>query len=320
MIDINKVLSPRKAYAEALIELGSQDKRIVVLDADLAKSTKTIEFGKKFPERFFDVGISEQDMMGTAAGLALSGKIVFASTFAIFATGRAWEQIRTSIAYPYLNVKIVATHGGIATGQDGVTHQATEDIALMRAIPGMRVLVPSDAYQTKMLVKKVAYIDGPFYIRLTRPSLPVIYKGIEEFEVGKSFILRDGEDVAIFAIGLLVGNALLAAEMLENEGISAAVIDAYSVKPIDRRTIIKYAKKTKLIVTCEDHTIIGGLGDAVGEVLLKEYPVYLLKIGIEDRFCESGTPEELYEKYGLTPESIANKIKSFVRKFQKVKV
>ncbi len=286
-------------------------KDIVVFDADLAFSTRTIKFKKEFPKRFFDVGISEADMMGTAAGFASSGKVVFASTFALFATGRPWEQIRSAISYPNLSVKIVATHGGISVGADGVSHQAAEDIAIMRAIPNMRVIAPSDAGQTRFFIHEAYNTPGPFYIRLTKPDLPVIYDQNSHFKLGKTNKLIDGEDVAIIACGIMVYPALKTAEKLKKEGIKAKVFDMATIKPIDRDAVLE-AAETGRIVTCEDHSVIGGLGDAVGDVLLSEHPCYLAKVGIKNCFAESGSWEELQKKYGLAEEDIYKAVKRLV--------
>ncbi|HID94057.1 MAG TPA: transketolase family protein [bacterium (Candidatus Stahlbacteria)] len=309
---MSETISVRDTYGETLVELGRNNPNIVVLDADLAKSTRTILFKEVFPERFFDIGIAEADMMGTAAGLASCGKIVFVSTFAIFASGRAWEQVRTSVTYPRLNVKIVATHGGISVGPDGYTHQANEDISLMRAIPAMRVIVPCDAKSTAAAVRIAAKEEGPFYIRLTRHKLTTIYDGECPFELGKAIRLRNGSDVTIIAIGSMVIRAIKAATILENEGISARVVDMHTVKPVDEEEIKHACYETKGIITCEDHTVIGGLGDAVSEVVLREKPIPLRRVGIQDRFGESGDIDELYQKYGLTPENIVRETRKLL--------
>ncbi|MCD6081600.1 transketolase family protein [candidate division WOR-3 bacterium] len=303
-----QVASLRKAYGETLVELGRKNEKIVVLDADLAKSTHTYMFGEAFPDRFFDMGISEQDMMATAAGLAASGKIVFASTFAVFATGRAWDQIRIQIAYSQNNVKIVATHGGISVGEDGYTHQAIEDIALMRVLPGMRVIVPADANATRAVIKKVADVPGPFYVRLTRPPLPIIYEEVPNVEIGKGIILKEGKDVTLIAIGAMVYQALEAAKMLETMGITAKVIDMVSVKPLDEEVLLEAAHTTRTIVTCEDHSVIGGLGSAVAEVLGEKMPTRMYRVGIRDTFGVSGSPDELYEKFQLKAKHIVEKV------------
>lgn len=296
--------STRDAFGEALAELG--DKRIVVLDADLSKSTKTCIFAGKFPERFFNLGVSEQDLFGTAAGFALSGKIPFVSTFSIFVC-RAWEQIRNTIAYPNLNVKIAATHSGISAGEDGVSHHATEDIALMRAIPNMVVIAPADAIETKKVIETSLNCNGPFYIRLNRPKSPIIYKEDYNYEIGKASVIKNGSDVSIIACGIMVGEAIKASEILERDGISAEVINMHTIKPIDEDAILKTGRKTGSIVTCEDHSIIGGLGSAVAEVIAGKH-IELKRIGV-DGFCESGSYEELFKKYGLNAESIAKAIR-----------
>jgi len=308
---MDKLASLRNAYGEALVELGRMHKEIVVLDADLAFSTRTIKFKKEFPERFFDMGISEADMMGTAAGFASSGKVVFVSTFALFATGRAWEQVRSAISYPNLSVKIVATHGGVSVGADGVSHHAAEDIAIMRVIPNMRVIIPSDAGQTKSFIYEAYNTPGPFYIRLTKPDLPVIYKHSDHFKLGKATKLIDGEDVAIIACGIMVYSALKTAEKLKKGGIRAKVFDMATIKPIDRDAVLE-AAETGRIVTCEDHSVVGGLGDAVGDILLSEHPCYLAKVGVKDCFAESGSWGELQKKYGLAEEDIYNEVKRLV--------
>lgn len=309
---MDKLASLRNTYGETLVELGRMYEDIVVLDADLAISTRTIKFKKEFPKRFFDVGISEADMMGTAAGFASSGKVVFVSTFALFASGRAWEQVRSAICYSNLSVKIVATHGGISVGADGVSHQAAEDIALMRVIPNMRVIVPSDAVQTRFFIHEAYNTPGPFYIRLTKSDLPVIYKRDDRFKLGKANKLRDGKDMAIIACGTMVYPALKAAERLKKDGIGTEVFDMASVKPIDVDAVLE-AAKTGRIVTCEDHSVVGGLGDAVGDVILSEHPCYLSKVGVRNCFAESGSWEELKKKYGLAEEDIYKAAKRLLR-------
>ena len=300
-----ELLSLRDAYGHALVELGKSNPNVVVLDADLAFSTKTHLFKEAFPDRFFDLGIAEADMMSTAAGLASCGKIVFASTFAIFATGRAWEQIRLSINYSGLPVKIVATHGGLATGADGYSHQALEDIALMRVLPNMRVIVPCDALQVQSIIKTIAFLEGSFYVRLPKISLPKIYDHFE-FQPGCSIVLRDGSDITIGAIGTMVAEALEAHNILTSKGISARIIDFVSVKPIDKTAIRKACIETKAFITCEDHSVIGGLGDAVAKVILESMPIPHFRVGVQDTFSESGDHTELYNKYGLTANHIAN--------------
>ncbi len=297
-------MATREAYGKALVELGGENSDIVVLDADLAKSTKTINFSKQFPDRFFDMGIAEQNMMGTAAGLAATGKVPFASSFAVFASGRVYDQVRNSISYPALNVKIGATHAGITVGEDGASHQAVEDIALMRVLPNMTVFVPADGPSTIAAVRAAVEIDGPVYIRLGRSKVPVLHGGDLDFAPGKSIELRSGKDVTIIACGIMVAEAMEAAESLEKEGIDAAVLDMHTVKPLDVAAVIKAAKVTGAVVTAEEHSIIGGLGGAVAEVLGETVPVPLMRVGIPDVFGESGKPEELLDKYGLRAADI----------------
>lgn len=306
--------SVRDAYGDTLCKLGEKHKNIVVLDADLANSTQTIMFGKKFPDRFFDIGIAEQNMMDIAAGLAISGKVPFASTFAMFATGRAWDQVRNIISHDKLNIKIVATHGGISIGEDGHSHQATEDIALMSIIPNMRVIVPSDATETRKVIEKIYKIDGPFYVRLTRPSLAKIFDDDYEFELGKAVKIIDGNDVSIFANGIMIKEAINAAKILKECNIHASVIIMSSVKPIDRDSIIEEANRTNLIVTCEDHQINGGLGSAVMQVLAEKRPTLIKRIGLNDEFGQSGNIQSLFKYYKMDAESIAETIKEFVKK------
>jgi transketolase len=300
----------REAYGQALVELIKNEK-VVVLDADLAKATKTIDFKKACPERFFDMGISEQDMIGTAAGLAASGKIPFASTFAIFAAGRAFEQIRNSVAYPKLNVKIAATHAGVTVGEDGGSHQAIEDISLMRSIPNMVVLNPSDDVETKAAIFAAAEYYGPVYIRLGRAATPTLHDESYKFVIGKGEVLKEGKDVAIIATGIMVAKALEAAEKLKVDGIDAKVINISTIKPLDKELIISAAKETGKVVTVEEHSVIGGLGSAVCEVLSQEYPVKVKLIGLNDVFGQSGTPNELLKHYKLTVENIVETAKSF---------
>lgn len=302
----------REAYGKALEALGAEREDIVVLDADLSKSTKTNLFAKAFPERFFDMGIAEQNMLGVAAGLAAAGKVPFASTFAVFATGRAYDQIRNSICYPRLNVKIAATHAGITVGEDGGSHQALEDINLMRGLPNMTVLVPADGPETTKAIRAAAEMDGPVYIRLGRSGVPVITDDATPFEIGKGLVLKEGQDVTLIACGMMVAVALDAAEALANDGISAAVIDMSSIKPIDRALIAEWAKKTGAVVTAEEHSIIGGLGSAVAEVLVEEALVPMERVGVEDVFGESGTGAALVEKFNLTKEHIAEKAKKAI--------
>lgn len=301
---MTELLSGRDAYGNTLAELGMANKSIVVLDADLSGSTRTSIFAREFPDRFFNMGVSEQDMMGTAAGFAAGGKIPFVSTFAIFAAGRGWEQIRQSIAFPKANVKIVATHGGITVGADGASHQSIEDIGLMRILPHMTVIVPADAYETRAAIRKVMDHDGPVYIRLSREKSPVIYKKECNFIIGKANIHDIGNDITIIACGLTVAIALSAADILRKDGISVGVMNASTVKPIDRDTIIRASRISKALITVEEHTIIGGLGSAVAEIIAENNPVPIKRIGINDTFGQSGRPAELMEHYGLTEKAI----------------
>lgn len=304
-----KNIATREAYGKALVELGTKNNNVVVLDADLSKSTKTADFQKKFPERFINVGISEADLMGTAAGFSTTGKIPFASTFAIFAAGRAYEQIRNTIAYPKLNVKICPTHAGISVGEDGGSHQSIEDLALMRVIPGMVVLCPADATETKKMVFAAAEYNGPVYIRLGRLATPIIFDEDYNFEIGKAATLKEGNDVSVLACGMLVPEAMKAADILAQEGISVRVINVSSIKPLDTETILKAAKETKFLITAEEHSVIGGLGSAVSEYLSEVYPTKVMKIGVNDRFGESGKGPELLEKFNLKAVDIVKKIK-----------
>lgn len=310
---MSEKIATRVAYGTALAEIGHNE-NIIVLDADLSKSTRTDFFQKKYPERHINMGIAEANMMAVAAGIATTGKTVFASTFAIFASGRAYDQVRNSIGYPHLNVKIGATHAGITVGEDGASHQAIEDIALMRAIPGMTVLSPADAVSTTALVKQAAEMQGPVYIRLGRLDVPVIYPADAKFEIGKGVTVRDGKDITIVATGFMVDPALRAAEALQAEGISARVIDIHTIKPIDAELITKAAKETGAVVTCEEHNIINGLGSAVAEVLVKHVPVPMEMVGIEDEFGKSGKPADLVAMYELTPEKIIVKAKAALKR------
>ncbi len=300
----------RTAYGEALVELGKLNKDVVVLDADLTKSTKTAVFQAEFPERHINVGIAEGDLMATAAGLATCGKIPFASTFAMFAAGRGFEQIRNTIAYPKLNVKIAPTHAGISVGEDGGSHQSIEDIALMRAIPGMVVLSPADATETKKMVHAAAEYNGPVYIRMGRLDVPVLFDEDYDFEIGPANTIKEGTDVTVAATGILVAEALTAAEKLAEEGITVRVINVGTIKPLDGNTILKAAQETKFIVTAEEHSVIGGLGSAVSEFLGETHPTLVKKIGIYDEFGQSGRGAELLEKYELTTEKIISVIKA----------
>lgn len=313
MADIKKIAT-RESYGNALSELG-KEYDIVVLDADLSKSTKTDTFKKEFPERFINMGIAEQNMMSTAAGLASCGKVVFASSFAMFAAGRAFEQIRNSICYPNLNVKIGATHAGISVGEDGATHQCLEDIGIMRTIPNMVVINPADDVEARAAVKAAVLHDGPVYLRFGRLAVPVLYDEAEyEFEIGKGVLLKEGTDVSIVATGLMVEPAMEAAKTLSEEGINARVINIHTIKPIDREILVKAAKETGAIVTCEEHNIIGGLGSAVAEVLCEEAPVPMERIGVKDAFGKSGVPADLLKEYGLTAEDIVSACKKVIEK------
>ena len=303
----------RDGYGKALVEIGKYE-NVIALDADLSESTRSSMFREKYPERFFEMGISEQDMIGTAAGLALSGKIPFASTFAIFISCRALDQVRNAVAYPKLNVKIVGSHAGLLTGEDGVSHQAIEDIAIMRAIPNMTVISPADYTEAKKAVRAIYRYNGPAYLRLGRAKLPIIYKEDYNFRIGKGSLLKEGNDVAVIATGSLVNEALKAYEILKKEKINARIMNISTIKPIDKDMIIKAAKETKGIVTCEDHNVMGGLGSAVAEVLSENYPAKIKRIGLMDTFAESGSASELYKKYGLSAEHIAIKVKEILKK------
>ncbi len=307
---MSKKIATRDSYGNALVELGKKHPEVVVLDADLAGATKTSVFMKEFPERHIDCGIAEGNMMGVAAGLAATGKVPFASTFAMFAAGRAFEQIRNSIGYPHLNVKIGATHAGISVGEDGATHQCNEDIALMRTIPGMVIINPSDDIEAKAAVKAAYEYEGPVYLRFGRLAVPVINENENyKFELGKGIVLKEGKDVAIFATGLEVYEALVAAEKLAADGIEAKVINIHTIKPIDEELIVQAAKECGKVVTVEEHSVIGGLGSAVCDVLSAKCPTPVYKIGVEDRFGESGPALELIKKYELGGESIYKKVK-----------
>jgi len=303
----------RDGYGEALIELG-KDKRIVVLDADLAESTRSIKFKEKYPERFFDVGIAEQNLVATAAGLAASGKIPFASSFAVFITGRAYGQVRLNAGISHLNIKLVGSHAGLLTGEDGASHQSLEDISLMRGIPKMIVIQPCDFIEAKKATIAISKYKGPVYLRLGRTKLPIITKKNYQFKIGKGVVLKDGKDITIIATGSLVHIALEAANELKKQKISARVINIHTIKPIDKNLIIKAAKETKAIVTAEDHNIRGGLGSAVSEILSENHPIKIKCIGINDQFGESGKPDELYKKYGLTKENIIKTAKQLIKR------
>ena len=294
----------RQSYGEALVELGKENENVVVLDADVSTATKTEFFAKEFPDRFFDMGIAEADMIGTSAGLSTCGKIPYASTFAIFAAGRAYDQIRNSICYPKLNVKICATHSGVTVGEDGATHQMLEDISLMRTIPNLIVMSTSDDTQTKWAVKEIAKIKGPVYLRLARLKVPVIYEENQKFEIGKGIQIGDGTDGTIFATGVTVSEALKAKEILRSKGIDVRVVDIHTIKPIDKDLIIKSAKETKKLISIEEHNVIGGLGSAISEVLTDEYPVKLTRLGIKDTFGMSGKADELMSYYKINANNI----------------
>lgn len=311
---MQKKSSTREAYGRVLVELGKDCPELVVLDADLSKSTKTAEFAKCYPDRFFDMGIAEQNMMGTAAGFALAGKIPCASTFAIFATGRAYDQVRNAIAYPGLNVKIVATHAGVTVGEDGASHQTIEDISLMRTLPNMTVIVPADAQEAAQAVAAAVKMQGPVYIRLGRPAFPDILKEDYQFQIGKAVLLRDGSAAVIFAAGVMVSMALEAASVMAGDGVEVAVVNVSSIKPLDKETIVQMARKTGAVVTAEEHSIYGGLGSAVAEVLGENHPVSLERVGIRDRFGESGSPEQLLEVCGLTVENIVKAVHRAIKR------
>ncbi len=307
MLD-NKIAT-RESFGKALVELGKENENVVVLTADLAGATKTNLFEKEFPERFINAGIAEQNMIGIAVGLSTTGKIPYASTFAMFAAGRAYDQIRNSVAYPNLNVKICGTHAGITVGEDGATHQMLEDLSLMRSIPNMTVLCPSDDIQTKWAVKEIAKIKGPVYIRLARVATPVIYSENQEFEIGKMVQIGKGTDATVFATGIEVAEALKAKQELEKENINIRVVDVHTIKPIDKEMVIKCAKETKKIITIEDHNIVGGLGSAICEVLSEEYPTKVIRMGMKDMFGKSGKAEQLLKYFKLDSNAIIEKVK-----------
>ena len=310
---MNKKIATREAYGKALVKLSTLNNNVVVLDADLSKSTKTADFKAVAPERFINMGIAESNMMGVAAGLSTCGKIPFVSSFAIFAAGRAYEQIRNSICYPNLNVKVCATHAGLTVGEDGATHQAIEDISLMRSIPNMTVINPCDAVETEAAILAIAEYKGPCYVRLGRLAVNTINdEKTYKFEIGKGVTLAQGNDATIIATGMMVESALEAKEILKKDGIEARVINIHTIKPIDKQLIIEAAKETKAIVTVEEHSVIGGLGSAVSEVVCEECPVPVVKVGIKDTFGESGNPYELLKKYGLTSEAICESVKKAI--------
>lgn len=304
----------RQGWADALIELGEQNEKVVVLDADLAKSTLTSLFKERFPERFFDMGIAEQNMVNTAGGLSLTGLTPFVTTYGVFVSGRAWEQIRTSICYGELNVKFGGAHGGISVGPDGATHQALEEISIMRVLPHMTVIVPTDYYETKKAVLAAEKINGPVYIRFGREKVPVVTSEDAPFEIGKANIMREGGDLTIIACGTMVAESLDAADELAKEGIKAEVINLHTIKPIDKDAIITSAKKTGAVVTAEEHQMAGGMGSAVMEVLAQNYAVPVEMVGINDTFGESGQPRELMEKYGITYKEIIQQSKKVIQR------
>lgn len=302
-------IATRVAYGDALVELGAKNDKVVVLDADLSCSTQTARFAKVYPDRFFNVGIAEANLVGISAGMSTMGLIPFCSTFAMFGAGRAYEQVRNSVAYPHFNVKLCMTHAGVSVGEDGGSHQSIEDLALMRVIPGMTVIVPADANETRKAVFALAEMDGPAYLRLGRLASPVFEDDLP-FEIGKANVLRDGKDVAVFACGLMVAEALEAAKILEADGISAAVINVHTIKPIDADCVTEYARKCGKVFTVEEHSVIGGLGDAVADVLIGKVACGFHKIGVNDRFGQSGKAEEVLKEYGLTAPQIAETIKA----------
>ena len=308
-MNMDKKVATRKSYGEALAQLGKENPNVVVLDADLAGATKTDMFAKQFPDRFFDMGIAEANMMATAAGFATCGKIPYASTFAVFAAGRAYDQIRNSICYPKLNVKICATHCGVTVGEDGATHQMIEDLSLMRTLPNMTVMSTSDDTQTKWAIKEIAKIQGPVYLRLARMETPIIYDENTKFKIGKAIQIGEGTDGTVFATGITVSEAIKAQEILKQEGINIRVVDMHTIKPIDKEIIIKSAKETKKLISIEDHNIIGGLGSAISEVLTEEYPTKLIRLGIKDVFGKSGKAKELIKYFGITADNIIEVMK-----------
>lgn len=307
-------IATREAYGKALVKLGQVNDQVVVLDADLSKSTKTNDFYKAFPERFFNMGIAEQNLIGAACGLATAGKIPFASSFAMFATGRAFEVIRNSVCYPKLNVKVCATHAGLTVGEDGASHESIEDMAIMRSIPNMTVLVPADGVEAEQMIFTAAKTYGPMYVRLGRSAVPTLFDENYKFEIGKGVLVRQGNDATIIACGIMVSEAVEACEALKSEGINVRVINMSTIKPIDRELIVAAAKETGAIITAEEHSIIGGLGSAVSEVVSEECPVIVKKVGVKDVFGESGTPAELLKKHGLTAQDIVVAVKEAISK------
>ncbi len=306
-------VSLRKTYGQTLLDLGRKDKNIVVMDADLAKSTQTIVFGKEIAERFIDVGLSEQDMISMAAGLSLTGKTVFASSFCVFLVGRVYDQVRQSVCYNNANVKLIGTHSGLGVGEDGSTHQSLEDIALMRPLPNINIIVPADAIETARVIEYVSHHHGPYFVRLTRSNLDQIYDENYSFELGKASILRKGQDMAVFAIGAMVEKALEAAELLEKESISTAVINMSTLKPLDKQTILDMARTTRAVISIEDHSVYGGLGSAIAECLSQNHPTKMKIMGIDNKFGRSGSPDELYTHYGLSAKNIVTEAKNILK-------
>jgi len=311
---VTQKVATRDAYGDALVSLGKKRNDVVVLDADLSGSTKTSKFAKVFPDRFFNIGIAEQDMMGTAAGLAIGGKLPFVSTFAVFATGRAWEQVRQSICYPNLNVKIVASHSGVTVGEDGGSHQSVEDIAVMRVIPHMTVIVPADGPETLQAIEAVAEYKGPCYVRVGRNKVPTLFGADYKFKIGKAHVFNEGKDAAIIATGIMVAEALTTRDLLKAEGIDVGVIDMSTIKPLDTDAVIGAAKRCGAIVTAEEHSIIGGLGGAVAEALAESVPVPMARIGVKDTFGTSGDQEALLKHYGLSAGDLATAVKEVIKK------
>lgn len=309
-----ELIATREGYGDAIVEVGEKHANAVVLDADLAKSTRSLKFGKKFPDRFWYVGINEADLISTAAGLALSGKIAFASSFAAFITNNAFDQLKMSVCYSNANVKVIGSHGGLITGQDGPSAQAIMDVSLMRTLPGMAVIVPADYYETKKATHAIAEHTGPCYLRTTREGIPVLFDDSHDFEIGKAQVLEEGADACIVACGAMVSEALKARELLAGKKISATVINSPSIKPLDSKTILKASSKSNLVVSCEDHSIIGGLGSAVAEVLSESQPKKMVRIGVRDVFGESGKARELLEKYGMDSKVIAKAVENGLKK------
>ncbi len=319
VVESKEMIATRVAYGKALAELGKENPNVVVLDADLCGSTQTKFFAKEFPDRFFNMGIAEQNMIGVSAGLSTCGKIPFASSFAMFAAGRAWEFVRNAVCHNKFNVKVCATHAGLTVGEDGASHQIIEDLAIMRVIPHMTVIIPADATEAKLATFEIAKFIGPVYMRLGRSNVPVLFDEKEyKFEIGKAHVIKPGVDVSIFACGVMVSRALWAQEILQKEGISAEVINVSTIKPLDKETILASVKKTGCAVTCEEHNVIGGLGDAVASVLSEELPSPLKKIGVMDVFGQSGKADELLIHYGLTKEKIAEAVKEVIKKKNKI--